>query len=194
MFPSHDRAIIFGLWPNEKHSLGHRDGLTVYSSDLIEKAWTKRNSHNKKTPIGSHEFGSATFESCAYVARYIMKKITGDENKKADHYCKYLPKIDTWIDLEPEFALISKGLGRDWFNDYKHDLYDRDEQPIPGRGIIGKPAKYYDRLFEKENPERLEKIKTQRRDAMAKSLAYGPSLESRAKVEDAKWNQLKRPL
>ena len=189
----HYHAIIFGWTPPDKEMLGSRDGETVYSSEIIEKAWQK----------GSHEFGSCTFESCAYVTRYIMKKQTGDNQHTIDHYCKYIPHLDVWCDMSPEFAIMSRGtrkgelnggLGKQWYEHYKNDLYPADETPIPGRGIIGKPPKFYDSMYELEEPDTFATIKSARREAMAKSLVEGPSLESRAKVEDARLSLYQRKL
>lgn len=192
----HYHAIIFGWTPGQKEVLGHRDGATVYASEIIEKAWTKRNQAGKKTVIGGHEWGSCTFESCAYVSRYIMKKINGNDEAMAEHYCKYIPLLDTWVDLPPEFSMMSKrpGIGKKWYDHFQNDIYPTDEMPIPGRTNISKPAKYYDGFYEKSNPEQMAAIKEDRRKAMADSLVNGPSLESRAKCEDARLKQLTRTL
>lgn len=207
----HYHAIIFGWTPMDKQVVAHGEHGPIYHSQIIEKAWTKRNQEGQKTVIGIHQLEACTFESCAYVSRYIMKKITGDENKQAEHYCKYLPKLDAWMDLEPEFAMMSKGrpcndherytpgcnqcqggIGRKWLDEYMYDIYPIDETPIPGRTSVSKPPKYYDGFYQEANPDSMAKIKEDRRDAMAKSLAYGPSLDSRAKCEDARLNLLKR--
>lgn len=46
----------------------------LYRSKKLEKLW----------PLGHSSVGTVTFESAAYVARYIMKKVTGDAAE--DHY------------------------------------------------------------------------------------------------------------
>ena len=184
----HYHAIIFG-WaelPTSEDVLGHRDGMTIYRSDTIENAW-KESGKEGKTIIGSHEYSMASFEAAAYCARYIMKKITGD--LAHDHYQKHIWQTDQIVDLEPEFAMMSKnpGIGKHYYNEYKYDIYPSDECPIPGRNIqIAKPPKYYDGFWEKENPASMEQIKQDRRKAMAESLVQGPSLKSRAIVEDHK--------
>ena len=215
----HFHAIIFGWTPPDKQMVGHSDYGPVYESQTIEKAWTQRDQEGNKSVIGIHQLEACTFESCAYVARYVMKKITGDEHKIADHYSKHIWQTDTWIDLEPEFAMMSKrtvcnqhkpsfigptlhtqqncryclgGIGNAWLREYMYDIYAQDEAGIPGRCSISKPPKYYDGFFQKANPAKMAEIKQNRRDQMAKSLAYGPSLESRAKVEDARLDLYKR--
>lgn len=180
----HYHGIIFG-WPfPDKQVLGTRDGLLVYESKTLGRAWK----------FGSHEIGSCTFESCQYVSKYIMKKVTGD--KKHDHYVKYLYATDQLVEIEPEFALMSRNpaIGRRWYENYWPDVYPSDECPIPGRYHLSKPPRYYDSLYEYQDPDDYQKIKTKRRDEMALSLAEGPSIESRAKNEDARLALYSRKL
>ena len=191
----HYHAIIFG-WaapPSDQEILGHRDGMVIYKSQIIEDAW-KQAGDNGKEIIGSHEYSYATFEACAYVARYIMKKVTGDEHKVADHYCKHIWQTDTWIDMPPEFAMMSKrpGIGKLYLDEYMHDIYPADEACVPGRTNVSKPPKYYDQFYEAKNPTDMERIKQARRKAMAESLVNGPSLKSRAIVEDYRLNMYHR--
>lgn len=187
----HYHGILFGWAPDDKKMMGHRDGGTVYTSDEFGKAW----------PFGSHELGSCTFESCAYVARYIMKKQNGA--RAEDHYCKYFPLVDLFVDMPPEFALMSRGgrcpggqhmggIGRVFYEAFKSDMYPSDETPVPGRGCIGKPPRYYDRLYEAERPAVFAGVKEERIEAMRRSLEDGPSLRSRAMVEDARLKMLRR--
>lgn len=188
----HYHMILFGWAPAEREYLGDREGYPIYRADIIEKAWRKTvKPGHKKTEIGSHEFGPCTYEACQYVARYLIDKQIGNNQDTADHYAKYLWQIDTWVDLPPEFAIISKGgntgkkgIGYQWYEQYRTDIYPQDECPIPGRTNVGKPPRYYDEHEEKRDPKTMEKIKDARREAMAKSLLDGPSLETRIKYED----------
>lgn len=172
----HYHAIIFGWSFPDKQILGTRDGQFVYESETLKKAWK----------LGSHEIGNATFESCSYVARYIMKKQTGTQAE--DHYQKHIIELDELVDIEPEFALMSRNpaIGKRWYEEYWPDVYPSDEVPIPGRYHYAKPPRYYDGMYQYADPDDFKKIKNQRREAMAKSLLEGPSLESRAKVQDAR--------
>lgn len=181
----HYHAVIFGWAFPDRYQTGDRQGFPVYESEFLSKVWDK----------GLHEIGSVTFESAAYVARYIMKKQTGTPVDEG-HYTSYCPIRDRWFDVEPEFHRMSRnpGIGMPWLGFYWDDLYPNDEMPIPGRGVYGTAPKYFDALMEKWQYADLEKIKTKRRDAMAESLVNGPSLESRAIVQDAKLNKLPRPL
>jgi len=181
----HYHAIILGWAFPDRVLIGHREGLPIYESDQLRKTWGK----------GNHEIGSVTFESSAYVARYVMKKQTGRPVDEG-HYTTYCPLRDKWFDVLPEFATMSTrpGIGMPWLGFYWDEVYENDEMPIPGRGLYGTPPKYFDYLLEKWDYKDIEEIRTKRRDAMAKSIVEGPSLESRAINQDARLNKLGRQL
>ena len=149
----HYHGIILGYSFPDKQVIGSRDGELVYESDLLADSWS-----DSSGPIGSHEIGSCTFESCAYVARYIMKKITGEPAH--EHYKRYLPLSDVWTDVEPEFSMMStgrktgEGIGGPWLMKYMDDVYPSDEVPVPGRGVSGTPPRYYDKMYEKIERQR----------------------------------------
>nr|QJB20072.1 MAG: replication initiator protein [Microvirus sp.] len=67
---AHFHACIFGLdFPDKtKWKKGKGDNITLYRSKILEELWT----------YGFSSVGTVTFESAAYVARYITKKITGE--------------------------------------------------------------------------------------------------------------------
>jgi len=67
--------------------------------------------------------GDVTFESSAYVARYITKKINGDNAK--EHY----------QGKHPEFIRMSNrpGIATSWYNKYKSDIY---KPGTDGKAII----------------------------------------------------------
>ena len=181
----HYHACILGYGFPDKYNVGNREGNPIYQSEFLEDVWGK----------GRTEIGHCEFQSAAYTARYIMKKQTGPSAD--DHYMRYCPLRDNWSPVEPEFAYMSKkpGIGSLWMGFYWDDCYPSDEMPIPGRGIWGKPPKYYDNLVEQwDLGVDLEQIKSDRRTAMAESLVNGPSMESRAIVQDAKLSKLGRPL
>ena len=181
----HYHAILLGFDFSDKHHIGDRDGEPIYTSDFLADVWDK----------GLHEIGTCSFQSAAYVARYIMKKQTGP-GADPEHYQRYCWIRDKFFEVEPEFAFMSKnpGLGMPWIGAYHNDVYVHDEMPIPGRGPFGKAPKYFDKLAEKWDLYDFELIREQRRDAMAEALLNGPTDEQRAEVQQAKMNFLKRPL
>ncbi len=139
----HHHAIIFGFdFPDKRlHSVNH--GFRIYRSPTLERLW----------PYGYSGIGSVTFDSCAYVARYIMKKQTGD---KAEQY--YDGRV-------PEYVTMSRrpGIAGDWILKYKDDVYNYDHVVLLG-GVKCRPAKYYDRIFDEIDHDKLEEIKAKRKE------------------------------
>lgn len=107
---------------------------------------------------GRHRFSELSFESAAYVARYVLKKINGVS--APDHYG----------DREPEFQLPSKGLGKGHVEDWLSDIYPADHVVLPGRGSF-LPPPYYDRLLEKADPDLYARVKQKRAEASEEILS-----------------------
>jgi len=89
------------------------------------------------------------FESAAYIARYVTKKVTGQ--RAAAHYERVSPSTGELVQVEPEFATMSRrpGIGAGWFAKYGSEVYPSDEVIVRGRAC--RPPRYYDeRLSEGE--------------------------------------------
>ena len=174
-FRPHYHVIFFGFKPSDLEPFKYKNGITLYRSAQMEKLW----------PFGFVSVGNVTFESCAYVSRYVLKKVTGDMAE--EHY-----KGKT-----PEYIVMSRrpGIGRDWLEKYQTDVYNYDYVVIRN-GVKCRPPKYYDNLYDKINPERMEVIKYRR-----KAMALANPLEkdyTRMEVKEAiqyiKVNKLVRGL
>lgn len=110
--------------------------------------------------LGNCSYGSLTFESAAYVARYVTKKVTGD---RADAYYRRVdPVTGEIVDLVPEFATQSRrpGIGSEWYDKYKCDVYPSDE--VVTRGQVGRPPRYYDKKLDLDDPDLLASLKERR--------------------------------
>lgn len=146
----HYHAIIFG---HDFHDKKHHKTINenpLYISETLDKLWG----------MGHCTIGAATFDSAAYCARYILKKVTGD--KAQQHYTKTDPYTGEVFELKPEYCTMSRGegIGKGWFNKYHTDIYPRDEVIVKGKRC--QPPKYYDTQFEKMDQEGLIKIKSER--------------------------------
>lgn len=124
------------------------EGDQIYISETIAKIWKK----------GQITVGEVTWQSCAYTARYVMKKRKG---KDAEEIYKILG-------IEPEFVRMSRnpGIGRAYYEENKDNIYLTDEIFLDngkGKVIKFKPGKYFDRLYDLESPEAMEAIKLQRK-------------------------------
>lgn len=164
-------------------------GADVYRSDELDRIWGK----------GLTELGDLTFESAAYTARYCCKKVTGDMAE--DHYTRML-QDGRFVEVEPEFALMSRGgtgdglggIGSGHYAKYGDEIYPQDECIV--RGNRSKPPRFYDKLLEKESIEVYERVKAARRD-FAESNKEEQVLQrrtSREKVTKAKMDLLIRGL
>lgn len=140
----HHHACIFNFEFKDKVLWDTRNGVRLFRSKCLERLWS----------YGYSTIGEVTFDSAAYVARYITKKINGLRSDA--HYGGRLPEYTT-MSRRP-------GIGKDWFNKFGTDVYDKDEIAVRrgGRIYVGKPPKYYDKLLERSDPGKYELIKERR--------------------------------
>ena len=133
--------------------------------------------------------GAATFKSAAYVARYILKKFTGEGAE--DHY-----EFGEMHSKTPEYVTMSRrpGIGSSWLDRYRSDVYPSDFVVLEARKM--QPPKYYDRQYELQEPKELAKLKASRIiRAKAQSKDQTPSrLRVREVVKSRKVKQLIRKL
>lgn len=168
----HYHACLFGFDFADKVAWTVRAGFPVWRSPDLEILW----------PFGNSEIGSVTFESAAYVARYIMKKITG--NGAAAHYG---PRT-------PEYTTMSRrpGIGRPWFDRYGSEVYPADS--VVMRGVLMKPPRYYDLQHELQNgPESLEVARSRRRKRRREDETP-ERLAVREKCTEARLSRLERKM
>lgn len=106
-----------------------------YISNTISDCWK----------YGFHIITKVNWSTCAYVARYVVKKQVG---AGADVYDKYK--------YPSEFTLMSRkpGIGRKWFEDHAIDIYYGGSYIPTDEGSHRiYPNKYYDDLFDIEYPD-----------------------------------------
>jgi hypothetical protein len=147
----HFHACIFGfnfsdltLWKRTP------SGSLIYRSKSLEDLW----------PFGYSSVGDVTFESAAYVARYVMKKRTG--KGVGDHYETTDFETGEIKDRVPEFNRMSlkPGIGYEWYRKFSSDIYPHDYVVINGRE--SRPPKFYDKKFADDFPEEFEALQFQR--------------------------------
>ena len=145
----HYHAIVYGM-PLEDLSLYKQsaEGNNYYNSATLDRLWGN----------GFVVVGDVTYQSAAYTARYCLKKQVGK-----------VAREDTYLKngLLPEFTRMSTrpAIGRQFYEDHKHELYTLDSVSIatPSGGRKIRSNKYYDKLYETEFPEDYERIKECRR-------------------------------
>ncbi len=154
----------------------------LYVSEVLESVWGK----------GFCTVGSVTFESAAYVARYIMKKVNGENAAK--HYEHFDLETGEVSVLQSEYTTMSRrpGIGRAWYELWKSDVYPDDFVVLRGRKMV--PPRYYDHLYEVDDPEEYARLKRERRVAVDKDNCTPERLAVREKVKQAQVGFLKRGI
>ena len=147
---NHFHEILFNL-PISPFDLKYykttSDGNILYTCDKIAKIWGK----------GYVVIGHFNWSTAAYVARYVTKKFTGETS---DLHYGVLGQI-------PEFSRSSNrpGIARWYYEKYRDKLYENDElivKTCKDTTIITKPPKYFDKLYDIDYPDDMEKIKLRR--------------------------------
>lgn len=178
----HYHACLFNFDFPDRELWKTRNGVKLYTSTVLSELW----------PFGFSTIGDVTFESAAYVARYVTKKINGD---LADsHYERVNNETGEFYKLEPEYVTMSRrpGIGRPWLEKYMSDVYPHDRVVL--RGIELKPPKFYDTIFDLADPDEFDLIK-QNRSRDGKLLAKDSEtarLRIREKLQEIKFDLLKR--
>ena len=170
----HHHAILFGHDFADKKVWKTNNGSVLYRSEMLEKLWT----------YGYSSVGNVTFESAAYVARYVTKKITGEMSD------------DYYLTREPEYITMSRrpGLARGWYEKFKDtDVYPQDYVVL--RNAKLRPPRYYDKLFDLDNPAGFSEIREKRILKAKQSVDNTPDrLAVREGVQIAKANMLIRKM
>ena len=133
------------------------DNFNYYTSETISNAWSEYDNYTgERTSFGFHMVCEVSWETCAYVARYVTKKLNGTA---AEFY-------DTF-NIQPEFCVMSRkpGIGRQYFDDNAADIlkYQNIIISTPNGGKQFKPPRYYDKLFDIIVPDEMEEIREIRR-------------------------------
>jgi len=174
----HFHACLFGLDFQDKQLFRDLNGQATFTSPTLEYLW----------PQGFALIGSVTFESAAYVARYIMKKINGEAAER--HYESVSEETGEVIKLNSEYTTMSlkPGIGHDWYEKYKTDVYPDNFVVLKGKKM--KPPRYYQNRYEIQNPEGYIKLK-EKNKKFQKEHTQDSTPERLAVREKCKTAQLK---
>lgn len=146
----HYHACIFGFDFSDKVLWKVSNGNRLYTSATLSELW----------PYGFSSIGDVTFQSAAYVARYILKKINGES--AVEHYRYIDSQTGEIFQRRPEYTTMSRrpGIGQGWLQKYHSDVYTFDYVVINGKKV--KPPRYYDNQFEIMDPDLMAKFKAAR--------------------------------
>lgn len=141
----HYHLIVFGLELDDLRFYKLSGLKDVYfNSESLDKVWSKDGKS-----IGYAVVGKVTWETCAYTARYVLKKAKGMTAKKYEQF-----------NMEPEFVLMSRkpGIGRLYYDEYKDDMFEYGSMYLSsdkGSIKVGIPRYFKDR-YKLDNPDGYE--------------------------------------
>lgn len=156
----HYHIILFGIDFDDKKAIHNsQTGHVMYESETLNKLWSfpprLLGESYSSTVAGLATVQECTWETCAYTARYVTKKLKG-------------PYADFYKDrnMVPPFTMMSRrpGIGRQYYDDHP-DLFDSDfiHLSTPDGGLKFRPPKYFTKLYEQDSPELAEVMKDVRR-------------------------------
>lgn len=184
----HLHAAIFGLDFTQSRTFYKKNaqGDRLYTSRELEDIWQ----------LGWVIIGDLTYDSAAYVARYILKKQTGPPADQ--HYKRTTINADGTVSLhnvKPEYTTMSRrpGIGSKWFDRYRDETYRDDFVIVEGKKK--KPPRYYDNQYELTGGD-IEALRASRRLRAARHLKDNTPerLATRETVQTAKLDLLPRKL
>lgn len=134
----HYHALFFGLnFPDRYYWRMSDSGFRLYRSPELELRWG----------LGDCEIGDVSFESAAYVARYVMKKELGCEVGLR----RSILDVTTGelVERDHEFAHMSlkPGIGSTWLDRYWSDVFPDGRIVMNGHKVDA--PKFYARRFKK---------------------------------------------
>lgn len=144
----HYHAIMFGLHLDDLVQYEETEYGILYESEFLTSKW--RN--------GRVIIGGVTFQSCSYVARYVMKKQKGKSSEIYDYY-----------NIVPEFTLVSRrpGIAKEYFLEHFSDIYRTDSVVLPEQlsgSICVSPPRSFDVWMTDLEEIALDGIKAQRKE------------------------------
>lgn len=144
----HYHAIIFGLkLDDKKFHCKTGLGFNLYTSEFLNSVWS-----DSLGQIGHVIVADVTWETCAYTARYIMKK----QNGEGAQFFKE-------NGIQQEFTLMSRkpGLAKEFYDLNKLDLLRFGEVNIstPKGGRKVNNVKYFKKFLEIEYPDQYNENK-----------------------------------
>lgn len=143
----HLHGIYFNLPLDDLEVFKTVHGVPYYTSKTISELW----------PFGFHLIGKVSYDTCAYVSRYVTKKL---HDVDVDKYREE--------GIEREFCAMSRnpGIASQWFNDH-HEKLDSKSYIITvstSNGAVQfSSPKYFDHLIEALDGVRLADIKENRK-------------------------------
>lgn len=179
----HYHALIFGhnfLATDRQCRLDRKNkqGDPLFRSPDLQELWGQ----------GFCLTGAVTFQSAAYVGRYVMKKVKGRDAK--EHYKGRVPEY-----VQPSTGgRKGRGLSYGWITRYLADVYPSDFVVVDNRKY--KPPRYYDKVLKEVNEEMFFEVKAERRRRAEerKDPNFWQRLEAAEKIKRQQFERLIRSI
>lgn len=164
----HYHALIFGHEFEDREPKFRKNGATYYVSKQLEKLW----------PHGNCIIAEACMGTAAYIAKYVTKKINGDQADS--HYEIINEETGEILHLQSEYTVMSTGIGRQWLDDfYKTELA---KGFITHEGVKFRIPRYY--------MDRLEKLDSGLHQYIKEATAERMDKPEEQKTMDEKYKRL----
>lgn len=141
----HYHAILFGLdFYGDRYAWKQTPaGNILYRSPTLEKLW----------PAGHSLIGHVAYDSANYVASYTYK----GKSSLINNTDKVTGEL-----RQPQYATMSlkPGIGQTFYDRYKSDLFPSGTVVVNGHER--KTPKFYETLYEAEDPEGMARVKAKR--------------------------------
>lgn len=146
----HFHVCLFNLPMFDLKHWYSRNGYATMTSEELSRIWGN----------GIVTVNELSWENAAYTARYMLKKAKGQEAEK-------------WkaSGLQQEFIRSSRdpGIGYGYYALHKEEIYKTDGVLI--KGSLHSPPRYFDKLYQIENPEHWEEVQQRRLDKAERAYA-----------------------
>lgn len=145
----HYHAILFNFDFWDKEVVPNDKPYPYWRSDALEEVW----------PFGKCEIGSVNFESAAYIADYVVEKVTGEH---AEYFYSVVTEDGELAPIEAPYSTMSRrpGIGMEWYNQFRCEVYASDSVVVRGREM--RPPRFYDEQMERQDPKAMRAIKRKR--------------------------------
>lgn len=174
-FRPHYHILLYGL-PisaiSDLDFLYSSNGNNYYNSQIFEDLW-------KKGFVVISNFSNYT---AMYTARYCTKKINDNQSITHGHYIDNKDEFERFLqEFKKEFNTMSRrpGIAYNYYITHKDDIYKNDEFlfHFDDTTLTLKPLKFFDRLYDIENPDHYNFI-VQNRKHFSKQYEYFKNIES----------------
>lgn len=168
----HYHAILFGWFPDDGILADNNPGAAnpLWRSAFLETVWCD----SKGNSLGRVLVGKVTEASAAYVARYTMKKLHGQEGDR--EYAE--------TERIPPYTAMSKGIGLRYLVDHMAEIYNNDNvlrendlQPVSVPRYYDKKKAEYEAnpaKFNLKAPVKTRSIESVKRRRTEKARAMNP--------------------